>query len=133
VHGLVRQRSQYSVAETARRLAIFVRERKLQVFGDIDFAGDAGRTGLPMRPMRQLVVGHPKAGTSLILAAPTVALDLPLRVLIWEDASGVVWLAYNEPGYLRDRHQLPEDLLYSIDALPELVARTVGTDRVDRD
>jgi len=130
IYGLVRQRSQYSVAETARRLSVVVRERGLLIFGDIDFAGDAGRAGLSMRPMRQVVFGHPKAGTPLILAAPTVALDLPLRVLIWEDATGVVWLAYNDAEYLRERHQLPNDLLGTIAMLPELVARAVGTERI---
>lgn len=105
----------------------------MQVFGDVDFAGDAGRAGLSMRPMRQLVFGHPKTATPLILAAPTVALDLPLRVLVWEDVAGAVWLAYNDPEYLRERHQLPETVLANISVLPEVVARAVGTDRIDRD
>jgi len=130
IYGLVRQQSQYSVAETTRRLTVLVRSRGLQIFGDIDFAGDAGRAGLSMRPMRQLVFGHPRSGTPLILAAPTVALDLPLRVLIFEDASGVVWLAYNDAEYLRERHQLPDALLANIGALPELVTRAVSTETV---
>jgi uncharacterized protein (DUF302 family) len=130
IYGLIRQRSQYSVAETTRRLTVLVRTRGLQVFGDIDFAGDAGRAGMSMRPMRQLVFGHPRSGTPLILASPTVALDLPLRVLIFEDANGLVWLAYNDAEYLRERHQLPAGLLANIAALPEIVTRAVGTESV---
>jgi uncharacterized protein (DUF302 family) len=131
IYGLVRQRSQYSVAETTRRLTALVQARGQQVFGDIDFAGDAGRAGMSMRPMRQLVFGHPRSGTPLILAAPTVALDLPLRVLIFEDANGAVWIAYNDAEYLRERHQLPDGLLANISVLPDLVARAVGTERLD--
>jgi uncharacterized protein (DUF302 family) len=122
IYGLVRVMSSHSVAETARRLSTIVKTRGLIVFGDIDFAGDAGRAGITMRPMRQIVFGNPRAGTPLILAAPTVALDLPLRVLIWEDAAGIAWVAYNDAEYLRERHQLPESLLANIAALPDLVA-----------
>jgi uncharacterized protein (DUF302 family) len=130
IYGLVRQRSQYTVAETARRLIALVEAGGLQIFGDIDFAGDAGRAGVSMRPMRQLVFGSPRAGTPLVIAAPTVALDLPLRVLIFEDLRGVVWLAYNDAEYLRERHQLPDALLSAISVIPELVARAVGPDRI---
>jgi uncharacterized protein (DUF302 family) len=130
IYGLVRQRSQYSVAETARRLITLVHAGGLQIFGDIDFAGDAGRAGVSMRPMRQLVFGSPRAGTPLVIAAPTVALDLPLRVLIFEDGRGVVWLAYNDAEYLRERHQLPDALLSGISVISELVARAVSGERV---
>lgn len=130
VYGLVRQRSQYPVGETARRLTALVRAQGLKIFGDIDFAGDAGRAGMTIRPMRQIVFGNPSAGTPLIVAAPTVALDLPLRVLIYEDGRGAVWLAYNDAEYLRERHQLPDGLLGNIAVLPELVARALGTEVV---
>jgi uncharacterized protein (DUF302 family) len=130
IYGLVRQKSQYSVAETTRRLMVLVQAGGLQLFGDIDFAGDAGRAGVSMRPMRQLVFGSPRAGTPLVIAAPTVALDLPLRVLIFEDARGAVWLAYNDAEYLRERHQLADSLLSAISVIPELVARAVSPDRI---
>jgi uncharacterized protein (DUF302 family) len=130
VYGLVRQKSQYSVPETARRLTTLVQTHGLQIFGDIDFAGDAGRAGLTMRPMRQIVFGNPRVGTPLVVAAPTVALDLPLRVLIFEDMRGVVWVAYNDAEYLRERHQIPDALLSNIGILPELVARAVSTERL---
>jgi uncharacterized protein (DUF302 family) len=130
IYGLVRQQSHYSVTETARRLIALVQSGGLQIFGDIDFAVDAGRAGVSMRPMRQLVFGGPRAGTPLVIAAPTVALDLPLRVLIYEDGRGVVWLAYNDAEYLRERHQLPDALLKGISVIPELVARAVSLERV---
>ena len=114
IYGLVRQTSQHSVRETARRLTALVQGRGFDILGDIDFAGDAGRAGLSTRPMRQIVFGNARTGTRLVAAAPTVALDLPLRVLIFEDAAGAVWLAYNDakssgaapaPGRSRDQHR----------------------------
>jgi uncharacterized protein (DUF302 family) len=130
IYGLVRQKSPYTVPETARRLMALVQAGGLQIFGDIDFAGDAGRAGVSMRPMRQLVFGGPRVGTPLVIAAPTIALDLPLRVLIFEDGRGAVWIAYNDAEYLRERHQLPDALLTGIGVIPELVARAVSADRV---
>ena len=114
IYGLVRQKSQYSVRETARRLTTLVHGHGFVVLGDIDFAGDAGRAGLSMRPMRQIVFGNPRIGMRLVVAAPTVALDLPQRVLIFEEADGTVWLAYNDAEYLRERHQLPDALVSNI-------------------
>jgi uncharacterized protein (DUF302 family) len=130
IYGLVRQKSQYSVRETARRLTALVQGRGLDVLGEIDFALDAGRAGVSMRPMRQVVFGNPRAGTRLVVAAPTVALDLPLRVLIFEDEQGAVWLAYNDAEYLRERHQLPDSLVANISILPELVARAISTEPI---
>jgi uncharacterized protein (DUF302 family) len=126
IYGLIRQKSRYSVGETTRRLVALIESRGLQVLGDIDFAGDAGRAGLAMRPMRQLVFGDARVSTRLVIAAPTVALDLPMRVLIFEDLHGSVWLAYNDAEYLRERHQLPDSLLAKFGVLPELVAHAVS-------
>lgn len=126
VHGIVRVRSAHSVAETAQRLIAFVHARQLILFADIDFAADAQRAGLAMRPMRKLIFGNPKAGTPLLLAAPTAGLDLPLEALIWEDPSGAVWTGYNDADYLGDRHELPAPLLANLAALPVLVSGAVG-------
>jgi uncharacterized protein (DUF302 family) len=126
VHGIVRLRSAHSVVETARRLTALIHARQLLLFADIDFAADAERAGLTMPPMRKLIFGNPKAGTPLLLAAPTVGLDLPLDALIWEDASGSAWIAYNEADYLRDRHELPAPLLANLSALPGLVSMAAG-------
>lgn len=132
IYGLVRQKSQYSVAETARRLTVFVKGRGFDILGDIDFAGDAGRAGLLMRPMRQVVFGNSRIGTRLVIAAPTVALDLPMRILIFEDGQGAVWLAYNDAEYLRERHQLSDALVANFAVLPELVACAISADPIEQ-
>jgi uncharacterized protein (DUF302 family) len=126
VHGIVRLRSAHSVAETAQRLIALVHARQLILFADIDFAADAQRAGLAMRPMRKLIFGNPKAGTPLLVAAPTAGLDLPLEALIWEDPSGAAWLGYNDADYVGDRHELPASLLPNLAALPTLVSAAIG-------
>jgi len=128
--GLVRERSQYSVSETTRRVAAIALSYSFQIVGDIDFAGDAGRAGWSMKPARQLVLGHPALGTALIVAAPTLALDLPLRVLIYEDRTGVVWVNYNHPEHVQRRHEAPAAIASTIGVLPEIVARAVGTEPI---
>jgi uncharacterized protein (DUF302 family) len=105
--GIVRIASNYSVGDTVNRLAASLKEHNVLVFAHIDFSRDAGRAGLSMRPEQMLIFGNPKAGTPLMVSEPTVGLDLPLKALIWEDADGHVWLAYNEPGYILERHALP--------------------------
>jgi len=76
-----------------------------------------------MRPTKLLIFGSPKAGTPLMLATPSVAIDLPLKILVWEDGQGRVWISYNSPDYLRDRHSLPEELLPNIAVVEALVAK----------
>ena len=104
--GLVHIPSQHAVAETLDRLEALLKERGLLVFARIDFSGDAARAGLSMRAEQMLIFGSPKAGTPLMQAVPTVAIDLPLKALAWEDASGRTWLAYNAPEYVVHRHGL---------------------------
>ena len=94
----------------------------MMIFARIDFSGDAARAGLTQRPTAMLLLGNPKGGTPLMVAAPTVAIDLPLKVLAWEDAEGRRWVAYNEPGYLQKRHHFPPELINNIAALGTLVA-----------
>jgi len=89
------------------RLVASLKERGISVFARIDFSGDAGRAGLAMRPEQMLIFGNPRAGTPLMVAEPLVALDLPLKALVWEDDRGQVWLAYNDPAYVLKRHGLP--------------------------
>ncbi len=105
--GIVRIASRYSVPETVDRLERLLKERGLVVFARIDFSGDAARAGLKMRAEQALIFGNPKAGTPLMQAVPTSGLDLPLRALVWEDADGKSWLAYNAPEYIIQRHGLP--------------------------
>jgi uncharacterized protein (DUF302 family) len=119
--GMVHVRSGYSVAETLRRLECAVTAHGLTIFGRIDHSGEAERAGLAMRPTQVLLFGSPKAGTPLMVAAPTLAIDLPLKALIWEDGDGAVWLSYNSPEYLQRRHNAPENLIQNIAAAGALM------------
>jgi uncharacterized protein (DUF302 family) len=119
--GIANVASNYSVAESVDRLEAMARSKGLTVFARIDFSADARRNGLEMPPTQLLIFGNPKAGTPLMLVAPLVAIDLPLKALAWEDASGRVWISYNTPEYLRERHGVPEDLLANIAGIKMLV------------
>ncbi|HLY24240.1 MAG TPA: DUF302 domain-containing protein [bacterium] len=112
--GMVHLRSGHSVPETVQRLQASLRAHGLTIFGLIDHGSEAEKAGLAMRPTQVLIFGSPKAGTPLMVAAPTLAIDLPLKALVWEDAGGAVWLSYNTPEYLRERHGVPEDLMKNI-------------------
>jgi uncharacterized protein (DUF302 family) len=108
--GFVQIASSHSVAETVERLETQLTEHNITVFARLDFAADAARVGLDMRAERMLIFGNPKAGTPLMQAVPTSGLDLPLKVLVWEDAQGKTWVAYNRPEYIVARHGLPAAL-----------------------
>lgn len=120
-NGVVRVKSNHPFAETFQRLESTVLSKGLAVFARIDFSGDAAKAGLTMRPTRMLIFGNPKAGTPLMVAAPTIAIDFPLKVVVSEDGSGVVSLYYNSPEYLVARHGIPETLLKNIAGLVPLV------------
>jgi uncharacterized protein (DUF302 family) len=105
--GFVQIASSHSVAETVERLETQLKEHGITIFARLDFAADAAGVGLNMRPERMLIFGNPKAGTPLMQAVPASGLDLPLKVLVWEDAPGKTWLAYNRPEYIVARHGLP--------------------------
>jgi uncharacterized protein (DUF302 family) len=115
-----------TVEETLARLDATARSAGLTVFARIDFSGDAARAGLTMRPTQLLVFGNPKAGTPLMVAAPSVALDFPLKALVWEDAEGHVWISYNTPTYLKERHGVPDELIGNIAGIAALVRRAVA-------
>lgn len=108
--GVVRFRSAFDVAETIERLERAFGEHDITVFARIDFSADAQRVGLALRPERMLIFGNPKAGTPLMQAEPTIGLDLPLKVLVWEDAHGEAWIASNAPEYIVGRHELPHEI-----------------------
>ena len=122
-NGIATVPSHHSVAETVDRLASIAKARGLLVFARIDFAADAANAGLKMPPTQLLIFGNPKAGTPLILASPTSALDLPLKALAWEDTEGKVWVSYNKPEYIKERHRLPEDLVQNIAGVKGLVEK----------
>jgi uncharacterized protein (DUF302 family) len=105
-NGLVSKPSRHSVDETISRLETVVKSKGMTVFLRIDHGADAKKAGLSMRPAQLLIFGNPKGGTPLMNASPTVAIDLPLKALAWEDGDGKVWLSYNTAAYLRDRHDI---------------------------
>ncbi|QPG06173.1 DUF302 domain-containing protein [Salinimonas marina] len=102
--GLIKKPSAYSVTETADRFEQLVNEKKLTFFTRIDHAANADNVSLSLRPTTTLIFGNPKIGTPLMQCAPTVAIDLPQKALVWQDDKGQVWLGYNDPEYLKTRH-----------------------------
>lgn len=128
--GIVRIKSHYSVANTSARLEAALKEHGILVFAHLDFTADAARAGLTMRPEQLLIFGNPRAGTPLMQAQPTAGLDLPLKALIWEDAEGLVTIAYNDPQYVLARHGLPQSLSANIAAVIPLMERIAQPDPV---
>jgi len=122
-HGIVRIASSHSVGVTMDHLESLLKERGIIVFARIDFSGDAARAGLTLRPEQLLIFCNPKAGTPLMQAAATAGLDLPLKALIWEDADGKTWLAYNTPQYVLRRHGLASTLSTNLAAVVPILER----------
>jgi uncharacterized protein (DUF302 family) len=112
--------SEHSFGDTFERLKSSVLSRGLAIFAEINFNEDAQHVGLKMNPTRLLIFGNPKAGTPLMVAVPTLALDFPLKVLVSEDAKGKVWVTYNSPQYLKERHNIPDELLKNIAGIVEI-------------
>jgi uncharacterized protein (DUF302 family) len=112
--GIINKASKHSVDETVERLNRTLQAKGVTVFATVDHSGEAEKVGLKMRPTKLVIFGNPKAGTPLMLAAPSIAIDLPLKILIWEDGAGKVWASYNSPAYLQERHALPRELLPNI-------------------
>jgi uncharacterized protein (DUF302 family) len=124
-NGIVNKPSKHSVERTVETLTNILKSKGVAVFALIDHSGEAEKVGLKMRPTKLLIFGNPKAGTPLMLASPSSAIDLPLKLLVWEDAQGKVWVSYNSPEYLRERHGLPQDLMQNI-AVVEGLATKAG-------
>jgi len=114
VNGFVKLPSGHSFTETLGRLESTVQSKGLTIFARIHFSDDAGKAGLKMNPTSLLIFGNPKAGTPLMIAAPTLAIDFPLKILVSQDENGKVWVSYNSVEYLKNRHHVPEDLLKNI-------------------
>jgi uncharacterized protein (DUF302 family) len=121
--GILRIASNHSVDETVTRLKSILEARGVKLFTIVDHSGEAASAGLKMPNTKLLIFGNPKAGTPLMLASPGVALDLPLKILIAEDAAGKVWISYNAPAYLQARHNLRPDLLPNIAVIEALAAK----------
>src|SRR5215468_3890564 len=120
IRGIVDEPSNHSVGETVDRLKTILQSKGVTLFAVIDHSGEAEKVGMKMPPTKLLIFGSPKAGTPLMLAAPTIAIDLPLKILVSEDNQGKVWLSYNTAEYLKDRHGLPENLLQNIAVVSSL-------------
>jgi uncharacterized protein (DUF302 family) len=120
--GIVKIPSHHSVDETVDKLKAILQSKGVTLFALIDHSGEAEKVGLKMPPTKLLIFGNPKGGTPLMLAAPSVAIDLPLKILIAEDPQGKVWISYNSSEYLKARHGLPEDLLPNIAVVDTLAA-----------
>src|SRR5262249_17406127 len=112
--GIIDKPSNHSVNETVDKLKNVLRSKGVTLFALIDHSGEAEKVGMKMLPTKLLIFGNPKAGTPLMLAAPTSAIDLPLKILVWEDVQSKVWISYNSTEYLKERHALPQDLLQNV-------------------
>jgi uncharacterized protein (DUF302 family) len=121
-NGIVTIPSNHSVDETVERLKGILQTKGITLFAVIDHSGEAAKVGLKMPNTKLVVFGNPKGGTPLMLAAPSIAIDLPLKILVAEDAQGKVWVSYNSPAYLKDRHGLPQNLVPNIEVVEKLAA-----------
>jgi uncharacterized protein (DUF302 family) len=119
-NGIVTIASQHSVDQTVEKLESLLQAKGVKLFAVIDHGGEAEKSGLQMPPTKLLIFGNPKGGTPIMLAAPSAALDLPLKALVWEDTEGGVWISYNSAAYLQGRHHFPDELLANIGVLDGL-------------
>ena len=123
--GMVDIPSRYSVPESLVRLEAILKEKGLTIFARVDHSGEAAKVDMEMRPTQLVIFGSPKGGTPLMVAAPSLAIDLPLKALAWQDEGGKVWLSYNSPEYLQQRHNIPADLLKNIAGVGALIQKAV--------
>jgi len=122
-NGIINKLSNHPVDETVAKLKSIVQTKGVMLFALIDHSGEAEKVGMKMKPTKLLIFGKPKAGTSLMLAAPGSAIDLPLKILVWEDGQDKVWVSYNSPAYLQERHRIPSELMQNITVVEGLAAK----------
>lgn len=121
--GIIDKPSKHSVDQVVEELRAILQAKGVTLFALIDHSGEAEKVGMKMRPTKLLIFGSPKAGTPLMLAAPRIAIDLPLKILVWEDSQSKVWISYNSADYLGQRHNLPAELLQNIAVVETLAAK----------
>jgi uncharacterized protein (DUF302 family) len=121
--GIVNIPTNHSVDQTVEKLKGILQAKGVALFALVDHSGEAEKVGMKMPPTKLLIFGSPKAGTPLMLAAPSVAIDLPLKILVWEDSKGKVWVSYNSAAYLKERHGVPQELLQNIAVVETLAAK----------
>ena len=109
--GIITIPSHHSVEETVERLKAIFQEKSVKLFALIDHSGEADKAGMKMPATKLLIFGNPRAGTPVMLATPSIAIDLPLKILVAEDSGGNVWISYNSARFLKERHNVPEDLI----------------------
>jgi uncharacterized protein (DUF302 family) len=120
--GLIAIESNHSVKDTIDRVAASLAAKGIAVFARIDHAAGAASVGMALRPTELLIFGNPKAGTPLMQSKQSIGIDLPLKVLGWQDQGGKVWLCYNDVGWLARRHRLDADAAPAVDALARFLA-----------
>ncbi|MGC2619658.1 MAG: DUF302 domain-containing protein [Acidobacteriaceae bacterium] len=125
-NGVARRQSRDSVDETVERLTALLAAKGVTLFALVDHSGEAAKAGMTMPNTKLLIFGSPRAGTPVMLAAPGIALDLPLKILVREDGDGSVWLEWNRPDYLAERHGVPADLMKNISAAEGLASEAGG-------
>jgi len=124
-NGMIHLNSPHTVLETLERLETIVKAKGIPILAMIDHSGDAAKAGLKMQPTKLLIFGNAKAGTPLMIAAPSVAIDLPLKALVWQDDDAQVWLSYNNPSYLQQRHAIPDNLMQNIAGIGPICSEAV--------
>jgi uncharacterized protein (DUF302 family) len=122
-NGIAAITSHHSVDQTVEKLKGILQAKGVTLFAFVDHSGEAEKAGMTMPPTKLLIFGSPKAGTPLMLAAPSIAIDLPLKILVAEDSQGKVWISYNSSEYLQERHNIPKDLLQNIAVVATLAAK----------
>jgi len=122
-NGIKKLPSNHSVDETVERLKGILQAKGVTLFALVDHSGEAKKAGLEMLPTKLLIFGSPKAGTPVMVAAPSIALDLPLKILVSQDSQGKVWVSYNSAAYLQERHGVPQALVQNIAVVDALAAK----------
>ena len=125
VGGIASRPSPFAVEETLERLKAVIGSHNLTLFAQIDHSDLARRVGLTMQEANVLIFGNPKGGTPLMIASPLLALDLPLKVLVWQSADGQVWVSTNSVAYLRDRYALPQELVGNLSVVDAVIEQTL--------
>ncbi|HEV2413953.1 MAG TPA: DUF302 domain-containing protein [Candidatus Dormibacteraeota bacterium] len=123
--GIVDLQSNHSVDQTVTRVEQILRDKGVTLFAVVDHSGEAAKVGLDMRPTKLVIFGSPRAGTPIMVAAPSAAIDLPLKILVWEDAAGKTWVSYNSPEYLQQRHGIPAELTQNIAASAAIASAAI--------
>ena len=125
-NGIISKPTRHSVDEAVNKLKFLLQSKGITIFALVDHSGEAARVGMNMRPTKLLIFGNPKGGTPVMIAAPTSAIDLPLKILVWQDDKGQVWISYNNNPYLQHRHNIPEPLLANLAVVEALATQAAA-------